>query len=189
MIATVRLVALSLLMLAATAGCEREDRESQPDPVATESPERDLRLVQLQPGQPSPTPPAEVGKRFEENAWHVSEGKRLFQWFNCVGCHANGGDAMGPPLMDDKWIYGGEIQQIAATILQGRPNGMPSFRGRVPEEQVWQIAAYVRSMGRGVRQDAAPARDDDMQVKPAENRMPYVEPGSGALPEGARRAQ
>jgi hypothetical protein len=44
-------------------------------------------------------------------------------------------------------------------------------------------------MGRSVRQDVAPNREDDMQVKRGESRTPYVEPGSGALPEGARRAQ
>ena len=34
------------------------------------------------------------------------QGKRLFSWYNCIGCHANGGGGIGPPLMDDEWIYG-----------------------------------------------------------------------------------
>ena len=37
-------------------------------------------------------------------AWHVSEGKRLYDGFNCTGCHAYGGGDIGPPLMDDQWI-------------------------------------------------------------------------------------
>ena len=53
---------------------------------------------------------------------------------------------MGPPLMDDEWIYGSEPENIFATIVEGRPNGMPSFRGRIPDYQVWQLVAYVRSM-------------------------------------------
>jgi cytochrome c oxidase cbb3-type subunit 3 len=36
-------------------------------------------------------------KEFEENAYMVSEGKRLFSAFNCVGCHAHGGGGMGRP--------------------------------------------------------------------------------------------
>ena len=28
---------------------------------------------------------------YQENAWGMAEGKRLFSFFNCVGCHANGG--------------------------------------------------------------------------------------------------
>jgi cytochrome c oxidase cbb3-type subunit 3 len=124
---------------------------------------------------------APMGERYERSAWHVSEGKRLYTWFNCVGCHAHGGGGMGPPLMDDKWIYGGEMQNIAATILQGRPNGMPSFRGRIPEEQVWQLAAYVRSMGRNVPKAAAPGRNDDMQPAPAELRRPPGEAVNGGI--------
>ena len=46
---------------------------------------------------------------------------------------------MGPPLMDDKWIYGSAPENIYATIIQGRPNGMPSFAGKIPTQQVWQI--------------------------------------------------
>ena len=65
----------------------------------------------------------------------MAEGQRLYRWYNCAGCHANGGGGMGPPLMDDKWIYGSEPENIVATILEGRPNGMPSFRGKVPDDQ------------------------------------------------------
>src|SRR3712207_8491106 len=106
-----------------------------------------------------------VGEEYEQSAYHLSEGKRLFTWFNCVGCHGNGGGGSGPALMDDKWIYGSEMQNIYATVQQGRPNGMPSFRGRMTQEQTWQISAYVRSMGRYVRQDVAPSRNDDINAR------------------------
>jgi cytochrome c oxidase cbb3-type subunit III len=183
-------VLLLLLLGAVLAGCEREERETRADPAGTESPDRNLRMSALQPGAPDAQPSAEVGRRYEENAYHVSEGQRLYVWFNCVGCHANGGGGMGPPLMDDKWIYGGEIQNIAATILQGRPNGMPSFRGRIPEDQVWQIAAFVRSMPRHIAKDVAPGRRDSMQARPAPNSMPYVTPSAGGgVPNPAERPQ
>ena len=65
---------------------------------------------------------------------------------------------MGPPLMDDEWIYGSEPQNIYATIVEGRPNGMPSFRGKIPDQQVWELVAYVRSMSGLLRQDVAPPR-------------------------------
>ena len=123
-----------------------------------------------------------VANRHEENAYAVSQGKRLFRWYNCSGCHANGGGGMGPPLMDDKWRYGAEPAQIVATILQGRPNGMPSFGGRIPEDQVWQIAAYVRSMSGQLRTDVAPSRGDALSSGPPELRRDKLEPkqaGSG----------
>src|SRR5690606_19958893 len=68
-------------------------------------------------------------------------------WYNCAGCHFNGGGGMGPPLMDDEWIYGSSPAHIFATIVEGRPNGMPTYGGKIPEHQVWQIVAYVRTLG------------------------------------------
>jgi len=88
---------------------------------------------------------------------------------NCVGCHSHGGGGMGPALMDSKWIYGSKPEQIFATIVEGRPNGMPSFRGKLPDYQVWQLVAYVRSLSGNVSSNAAPGRDDDMQIKKPEN--------------------
>ena len=46
---------------------------------------------------------------------------------NCAGCHFNGGGGMGPPLMDNIWIYGDSIENIGASIREGRPNGMPGL--------------------------------------------------------------
>jgi len=172
---------LALLAAVALAACEREDRAFRPDPVATETIER-IALVPLSPG---PSGPVErrsgKGKEYEENAYHVSQGKTLYVWFNCNGCHANGGGGSGPALIDDRWIYGSEIENIVQTIREGRPNGMPSFRGKVPDDQIWQLAAYVRSMGRYIGKDVAPGRNDDMHARPAENREPARTPVSGGI--------
>ncbi len=83
---------------------------------------------------------------FEGNVHAIAEGKKLFGQFNCAGCHANGGGAIGPALMDDDWIYGSTAETIFAVIAEGRPQGMPTYGGRIPEYQMWQIVAYVRSM-------------------------------------------
>ncbi len=183
------LVLLSCMGLLLSA-CEREQREFRPQNVASESEEK-IALVPLSPG---PTGPVEVksgkGKEYENNAYHLSQGKKLFAWFNCNGCHGNGGGGSGPPLMDDKWIYGGAIENIVATIREGRPNGMPSFRGKVPDDQIWELAAYVRSMSGNVPMDAAPARNDDMHPGPAENRRPTSPPVSGGTsPPGTQMPQ
>lgn len=83
---------------------------------------------------------------YYDNPAAVEAGKRLFGQYNCSGCHSNGGGGMGPSLMDDEWIYGGRLEQIHQTLVEGRPNGMPAWGGKVPDEQLWQLAAYVRSM-------------------------------------------
>src|SRR5689334_25437826 len=98
----------------------------------------------------------------ERNAYAMAQGKTLFRWFNCSGCHAHGGGGMGPALMDDKWRYGGRIDQIAATIAEGRPNGMPAWRGKLTDAQIWKVAAYVRSLSGQPSKDAVSSRADAM---------------------------
>jgi cytochrome c oxidase cbb3-type subunit 3 len=83
---------------------------------------------------------------------------------------------MGPALMDEKWIYGSDPENIFATIEEGRPNGMPSFRGRIPEQQIWQLVGYVQSLSHNVKRDAANGRPDDMQVHKQDQAQPHLTP-------------
>lgn len=163
-------VAFALL----TTGCKREQRTFRPDPSA-ETTVNTVQVSGLSPGPTGPSAPA-VPAVYQESAYAVSEGQRLYEQYNCVGCHAHGGGGMGPALMDDRWIYGSEPANIFATIMQGRPNGMPSFRDRIPEYQGWEIVAYVRSLSGLLPRDVAPNRTDEMDVKPSESAMPKQTP-------------
>lgn len=168
-----RALAAALLLLS-LAACERETRRfSEIGPASAYS--DTTRMTPLHPGPPSSlaakyahAPLQRTVHLYESNAWSIAEGKRLFIAFNCNGCHANGGGGMGPALMDAKWIYGGRPEEIYSTISEGRPNGMPSFGGRLPEYQIWQLAAYVRSLSGHVRKDAAPGRSDHMHARQRE---------------------
>jgi cytochrome c oxidase cbb3-type subunit 3 len=179
-----RVILIPLLLL--LSACEREDRDFD----AEASKEEKVAVSTLAPGgEPPQGAVNEEARKLEGNAFAISQGKKLLTWFNCSGCHGNGGGGSGPALMDDKWTYGSSIENIAATIREGRPNGMPSFRGHVPEQQVWQLAAYVRALGALASKDAAPGRNDDMQSSPAENRMipdPFG-PASYSPPAGPPR--
>jgi cytochrome c oxidase cbb3-type subunit III len=84
--------------------------------------------------------------KYYDNPEAVKIGKALFYAMNCAGCHSNGGGGMGPSLMDNLWIYGGRLEQIRQTIADGRPNGMPSWGARLSDSDLWDLAAYVRSM-------------------------------------------
>jgi cytochrome c oxidase cbb3-type subunit III len=148
--------------LLALAACHRENRYFTP-PQQSDVPPAQVSMSGLVAGESSLQFREQQRREYEENAYHVGEGKRLFSWFNCHGCHANGGGDSGPPLMDDRWIYGGEIDEIYLTIVQGRPNGMPAFGGKIPSQQIWQLAAYVRSMGGHGPKAARPGRDEHMQ--------------------------
>jgi cytochrome c oxidase cbb3-type subunit 3 len=162
-----RAIALAVAFLAA-AGCQRETRDLQ---SSNEAAPMQIRTTDLQAGSATALQPDARRAEYENNAYNLSEGKRLYTWFNCVGCHAHGGGDSGPPLMDGQWRYGGEIEQIFATIQQGRPNGMPAFGGKIPQQQLWQLAGYVRSMSGNLSRSASPGRSDAMQGAPAEQLM------------------
>jgi cytochrome c oxidase cbb3-type subunit 3 len=166
-------LALIVLSTVSMGGCERENRDFHGDRGAKTKPDRE-RLVRLVPGPY--TADVRVRNPYQRNAFAISEGKRLYNWYNCVGCHSHGGGGMGPPLMDDKWIYGSDPEQIFSTIVEGRPNGMPSFRGKIPDYQVWQLVAYVQSLSGLVPKDAANGRDDHMFVKKPEAQTPDLLP-------------
>jgi cytochrome c oxidase cbb3-type subunit III len=145
-------------------GCKREQRVFDPDSSGTQV-ANGVPLNALHAGGSVPSP--NIGK-FGDSAYAVSEGKRLYNAYNCVGCHAQGGGAIGPALMDSEWIYGSHPDQIYSTIVQGRPNGMPTFGGKLPDYQVWELVAYVRSMSGQLPSDVAPSRSDTMPVAKAE---------------------
>jgi cytochrome c oxidase cbb3-type subunit III len=102
-----------------------------------------IRTTDLQPGLP--TPAREVKNPHEGDPRNIMEGKRLYAWFNCSGCHgSNGGGSIGPPFMDDDWIYGGDNAAVFASIVEGRPQGMPAYGGRLADVDVWRLVSYVR---------------------------------------------
>ena len=172
-------VALGMLLL---IGCKREERAFRVDPPKAETINTKA-LSTLHPGGGSA--PGPTKNDYEENAQALSEGKQLYSAFNCVGCHAHGGGGMGPPLMDSKWIYGSNPEQVFATIVEGRPNGMPSFRGRIPDHQVWEIAAYVRSMSGLASKSASPGRNDDLRMGLPENSVKPQTPTDSGVPKSA----
>lgn len=106
------------------------------------------------------------GGGYENNAHQLGQGKRLYDWFNCKGCHANGGGS-GPALTDAWWRYGPDPMSIFLSIRDGHPRGMPAYANKLTTEQIWQLAAYIRTMGAYSAKTAASGRNDEMQSRPA----------------------
>jgi cytochrome c oxidase cbb3-type subunit III len=138
------LTSIALLALLCLSGCSK----AQPSPQPGAGPEIPGVIDSgLTPGVGytlATTQPQAA--QYYDNADAVVQGKRLFNQYNCSGCHSNGGGGMGPDLMDNEWIYGDRLEQIHQTLVEGRPNGMPSWGGKIPDPQLWELAAYVRSM-------------------------------------------
>ena len=177
--------ALGPLVLACLpASCEREARRlnQQPPPGAPAT------FVAQSPLQPGPTLVADTAEgEFDDNAYNTSEGQTLFSQMNCSGCHSNGGGGMGPPLMDDEWLYGSEPNQIFASIAEGRANGMPSWKYRLTNKQIWQLVAYVRSLSGLTPKGARPARSDHMMMTSPPNQTPNAKPKNTGLPGASQR--
>lgn len=145
------------------SGCERERRELRPAPTRTAVFGNTARESQILPGGLNPQP--RVENPSHGSAYEIAEGQRLYGWYNCSGCHFNGGGGIGPPLMkpDSEWIYGNAPENIFDTIVKGRPNGMPSWGGKIPEYQIWQIVTYVKSLNQEEPKSATPVRADTIE--------------------------
>jgi cytochrome c oxidase cbb3-type subunit 3 len=180
-----RRLIVSAVMGIMLGGCEREERQMRLDPPSAAA----LAELRLMPNGISGAPPEiffALDKPYEGNAYNLSQGKRLYAWFGCASCHGGDGNGgVGPSLLDGWWLYGPEMVSIAASIANGRPHGMPSFRNKMTAEQIWQLAGYVKTIGAYSAQTAASARNDDKQARPAENRAP----ASILFDEGPARQQ
>jgi cytochrome c oxidase cbb3-type subunit III len=143
---------LSLFAFSANNASAQQDTA----PEAQHGP-NELFITGLFPNGGTPPPLDAIGTRFEGNKAAIAAGKELFNQMNCTGCHFNGGGGMGPALMSGHWRYGGRIDQIYASIAQGRPNGMPSWQDNLQAQQMWELAAYAKSL-------AAPASSSISQT-------------------------
>jgi cytochrome c oxidase cbb3-type subunit 3 len=167
----IAVAACAALLLTA---CEREKREFDPGADGAKLEQSMSRIDRIE--------------QYERNAPALASGKRLWTWYNCNGCHAQGGGgASGPALMDSKWAYGWDAASIYKSIAEGRPNGMPAYRGRIPEDQLWQLTAYVRSLSGLAPQDGAPNRDDALLTRTPESFSDKQDPQPASAPASKDR--
>jgi cytochrome c oxidase cbb3-type subunit III len=104
----------------------------------------------IQPGIGSSARFARLTNPYEGNKARRDEGAKLFVAYNCMDCHgADGSGAMGPSLADNRWHFGGSNGEVFQSIYEGRPEGMPTWGGRIPDTDIWRLVTYVRSLGDG----------------------------------------
>jgi cytochrome c oxidase cbb3-type subunit III len=147
------------------AACQRQHQDIRPSPTQLAIYGDAAKEDAIRPGGPVSPQPV-VNNPYNASAYDISEGQRLFNWYNCSGCHANGGGGIGPPSIKQNWTYGGEPANLFDTIVKGRPNGMPAWGGRIPQYQVWQIVAFIRSMNGQQPRSATASRRDAIETNP-----------------------
>jgi cytochrome c oxidase subunit 2 len=123
----------------------------------------------------------------------ASTGQKLFQDQACHTCHRSDGQGRGPvldnlfgkqvELADGTTVIADEnyiresIVNPRARIVAGFSPIMPTFQGRLSEEQLLQLIAYIRSLGAQQTPGAAPPPGG-----PTENRTPGLSPEGGTSP-------
>ena len=152
-----RILPIALLLCLHTEGCtdsnaEEARTQGAQAPTPAQPAESTARFVShaehVQPGG-VPVPRGMVLRNpYEGNAAALATGAKLYVAYNCIDCHgADGSGAMGPSLADGRWHFGGAPAEVFESIYQGRPDGMPSWGGRIADDQIWMLVTYVRSLG------------------------------------------
>lgn len=161
------LLASSLALVA--VGCRQQAAE--PTPVAAEGSSAASTPV-------GPIPGGVLAVHYRTNPLGgdpvaLQDGRRLFNWYNCSGCHGgHAGGGMGPSLRDRTWLYGDRDDQIFDSIAQGRSQGMPAWGSKIPEQQIWELVAYIKSM-RTPQEPEPPVEPTDEKVpNPSDNTTP-----------------
>lgn len=152
------LLLLASLVVASAAGCRR----ASTTPVAASG-------TAIQSEAVGPVPGATENIRYTTNPLGndpvaLQDGRRLFDWYNCSGCHGgHAGGGMGPSLRDPVWLYGNRDDQIFDTISHGRSHGMPAWGTKIPRQQIWELVTYIKSMGT--------ANEPDPPIEPTEEQV------------------
>ena len=61
-----------------------------------------------------------------------------------------GNPALGAPNLTDKvWLHGWGEQAISQIVTQGKSSVMPAHEGRLTDEQIHVLAAYVWGLSNG----------------------------------------
>ncbi|MDW3182959.1 cytochrome-c oxidase, cbb3-type subunit III [Roseobacter sp.] len=90
------------------------------------------------------------------NTYAVSSGAAVFRTW-CAQCHGSGaaGFVGYPNLLDDDWLWGGDIEAIHTTIAHGirneedpdaRYSEMPAYGEIFEPEEITQVVNYVMSL-------------------------------------------
>ena len=78
----------------------------------------------------------------------IAAGKKLYIQVGCQGCHGGGGGGgMATSLIDDNWKFGSDDETLFKLIKGQIPEQtMPTVYNTLPDEQVWQILAFIRTL-------------------------------------------
>lgn len=111
-------------------------------------------------------------------------GARLFQSYGCAACHGqraptlaglymskvayyeNGGTQLKTTIADENYLRE-SIVEPAAKLVAGFGPVMPSFRGQLTEEQIFDLIEYIKSLGTAMDTSVPGALPTGPQTRPS----------------------
>ncbi len=137
------------------AGCSRERRTVDVEQPST---------------PPSASAPDPRMDRYLKNSYEVSQGGRYFVWYGCAGCH-DGRPGHAIDLAVGPWRHGRSVAEVFRYVAHDHPP--PSEGPRIPDEQLWEITAYI---------DHLPSVDPEARFRQANDLAREPRPGAAPPP-------
>lgn len=141
------------LLLALIAGCKPRQPAGASASQVAQAKVPQVSYVLRSPEGPVPTigvsyVQSAVRDPYDKDEGAIEEGRFLYVRMNCAYCHGfDGKGGMGPDLTDQRWRYGSSDADVFNSIFRGRAQGMPAWGEILPQNQVWELVAYVRALG------------------------------------------
>ena len=84
---------------------------------------------------------------------NLEDGAQIYAE-QCAACHnedGRGNRELGSPnLANGIWLYGGDLEDVVASISESRKGVMPAWQGRIETAEIKALAVYVHSLGGGL---------------------------------------
>jgi cytochrome c len=121
----------------------------------------------------------------------VKEGRKLYVANGCSACHGlTGGGGMGKTIIDDTWVFGSDDETLYKLIKGQIPQQtMPISAAGLPDEQVWKILAYVRSLYKGDPSLINWGRAPSPSASPSATASPLASPSPSPFKPPERRGR
>ena len=90
---------------------------------------------------------------YANNRSVADEGAVLYASAGCIPCHGpNAEGAIGPNLVDDKWMKRFSEEMVFRTIQNGRRGTrMVGFKERLSEDDTWKVVEFLLAKGRELK--------------------------------------
>jgi cytochrome c oxidase cbb3-type subunit III len=184
-----RLLPIMVCGVLACAACSKSEGGSQAAPASVPQDHSSSTPLGQRAGTGDSASVLSTENPYEGSKQAALEGQKIYLAMNCTTCHAyDGSGNQGPDLTDTRWRYGGLPIQIFNSIHDGRPQGMPSWKDKLTDDQIWKLVTYVESFGGSFPArfwKQAPQGDVDGENEAPEAQSQFMTPMPGTVPPAA----